>query len=170
MLNSVQWWLQQTLDGLASPQMGNLQAVIQPPVDVEEASEPICYIWAADVTVDRQSAPRPKAWQNFNWSVDVAVMASMDLDDPTQDSAFPLLLDQIVVTLAQVAMPFVLTDPVTGFQTQILSLGEKLSNKYARVRIAAGPTGGALVKFGSELTLTVEEKVSFLSGYPYGTV
>lgn len=176
MLSSIQSWLKDGtggpagitgLNGLISPQMQALQAVVQPPVDVQDATNPIAYIWAADSDQSRMSAPRPIGLSKIVWKVDVAVMAGMDIDDPTQETAFPLLLDQIRAYLNTVAMPFYLTDAVTGFVSQIVSVGEKMSSKYARVR-TTGPTGVGLVKFGAELVLTIEENVSYQPGGPYG--
>ncbi len=165
MLNAVQQSIKGILNGMTSPQMQPLQAVIMPPEDVDIALAPIAYIWAADLDVKRVSAPRPKGWQRFTWAVDVALLAAMEIDDPNTETAFPLLLDQISATIAQVPMPYVLTDTVTGFQTQVMKLGEEWKGAYAQVRTTGG-TGVDLLRFGCELTLSVEEDVSFLGGYP----
>ncbi len=166
MLNSIQQFLKTTFSGMTSPQMGPLQAVVMPPEDVDIALAPIAYIWAADLDVKRVSAPRGPAWQRFAWPIDVAVLAAMEIDDPNTETAFPLLIDQMMVTIGALKpMPFVLTDAVTGFQTQVVSLGERWKASYARVR-TTGATGVDLVRFGAELTLHVEEDVAFLNTYP----
>lgn len=166
MLNAIQQWFKANLDGLTSPLFPPLQAVVQPPVDVAAASPPIAYIWAADTDVERVSAPRPIGLQKGIWPVDVAVIAAMDIDDPNAEQAFPLLLDQMQAYMATYSpMPFFLTDPVTGYRTQIISLGEKWSLRYAKVRVPGG--GQTLVKFGADFRWHVEENFSFQPGSYY---
>ncbi len=166
MLNAIQLWVKGTLDGLASPQLPPLVAVVMPPVDADIAIDPIAYIWAADGDEQRMSAPRPIGWQKITWDVDVALLSVMEIDDPNVETAFPLLVDQVTAAVNTLAMPYVLVDPVTEFQTQIVSLGERLHIRHARIRTTSAE-GQGLVKLGAEFTLHVEEDVSYMPGSYY---
>ena len=59
MLSAIQGFVKGILDGLPSPQLQPMQAVIRPPVDADAASSPIAYIWAGAFSMKRTSAPRP---------------------------------------------------------------------------------------------------------------
>ena len=167
MLSAIQGFVKGILDGLPSPQLQPMQAVIMPPVDADAASSPIAYIWAGAFSMKRTSAPRPVAWQNIAWRIDIGVISAFEIDDANIETAFPLLLDSIVArTATWTPMPFTLIDPVTGFPTQITSLGEAVTGEYARINTTSS-SGQGLIQFGADIRLAVTEKVSFPPGSYY---
>jgi hypothetical protein len=131
------------------------------------ASAPAAYIWGGRMTGARQSAPRPQGFYKFTWQVDIQLTQGMNLDDPALDTAFPLVIDQVLAQFlvypADAVVPW--TDPVTGFQTQFLNVGEKWSVDYTRIRANASGQGFAL--FAADMVMTVEETANFLPGSYY---
>jgi len=165
MLNSVQYYVQGLLNGATSPYLEPMDCLLAPPVDTD-VTTPTCYLWAGKGKQIRQTAPRPVAYKKQTWEVEGALAVVMDFDDPNLNSAFPLLIDQLTATLNITPCPVVITDPDTGFQTQVLSIGELLDYNYARV-MTTGAEGQGLVKFICELMITVEEKIEFMPGSYY---
>lgn len=167
MLHSVQKYLQGILNGLQTPLTEPLVCVIADPVIADAAQAPYAYLWGGRGELARRTAPRGPAWQTWKWWTMCSVVCVMSIDDPNVDDAFPLVIDQINGVLsATKPMPAVVTDAVTGYQSQILSLGEKATLDYARLR-TTGATGGELVKFAADLELYLEEDVAFPMGSFY---
>lgn len=165
-LNSTMQYVKGLLDGLVSPQAAPLEAVIADPVIGDIAQNPIAYLWNGTGTLKRQTMPRPVAWQKWSWTFAVALIAVMDVDDPTLETAFPLLIDQINALFSVTPIPVVIADPITGYQSQVLSFGEMSRTDYARSQ-ATGQDGQSLVRFAADISVTLEEAVSFPLGSYY---
>lgn len=159
--NSVTVYVKNLLQGLESPQLPPLNVVISDPVWADIAAAPIAYIWAARGELfERQTAPRPIAWQKWKWTLTCSMLTVMDRDDPTISSAFPLLIDQVNAAVATTPIVAVIQDPVTGFQSQVLAIGEHSQHEYARLK-ATGSGGEELVRLGVDLQIELIESISY---------
>ena len=169
MLNSVQHYVKGLLDNLPTLMTEPIKAYVQPPQLADAAGGPVAYVWGGRLNVSRQTAPRIRGQQNFNWDVSVAVTQAFDQDAPNLESAFPLVLDQIMATVATTPLQVKgvwLTDPDTGVQTQLLSIGEHFSLDYTSVATTSG-AGVGLWVFAADISFPLEEKVSFQPGTYY---
>jgi hypothetical protein len=165
-LNSVQLYVKGLLDGLANPQLPDLIAVISDPVMADAAMDPFAYVWGATGHKERQTAPRPVAWQKWLWDIEVSVVNVREIDSPDLDTAFPLLLDQIDAKLSTTPMTVKITDPITNFDSQILAVGEHTDLKYSRLK-TTGVDSQGIIQFGCDFTCRIEEAVSYYKGSPY---
>jgi hypothetical protein len=173
MLTSVQFHLKSILNGLQSAQLAPLQAVIQPPVLSDVGDHPFAFIWAGRGVEKRQTAPRairqpsgainPGGYQKMTWQMTVRLYAVMHPDDPNLESAFPNLIDMVTLQVNVTQIPVIITDPVTGQESQILTIGENVDVDYASVR-TAGDEGQAIIRFACDLTVEVQEKVAWTEG------
>jgi hypothetical protein len=163
--NSVQQYVKSALDGLAIPGPAGweLTAVVSDPVLHDVAMSPIAYIWAARGHKERRAMPRPIGLHKWRWDISVAIIAVMEIDDPNLDTAFPLVLQMIDGTLSTTPVPVIITDPITGFKSSALDLGEVQDMDYARM-ITTGTEGQALIRFGADLTLQLKEDISYMQG------
>jgi len=149
-----------------------LTAVIAPPQLADIASGPFAYVWGARLVAGRQTAPRTLmggtgGQSKLVWDASVAVTQAIDPDDPNIDSAFPLVLDQIMATVMLTPLQqtgVYLTDPDTGNKTQLLLVGERYSLDYTVVS-QSGPSGKGLWIYAADFTFPVEEVFSL----PVGT-
>jgi len=174
MLTAVQWYLKtELLDGLQSPMFDPLEALIQPPVLADVADHPYAYIWAGRGSERRQTAPRairqpsgainPGGYQKMTWTISVRLYTVMSQDDPNIELAFPALIDTVVKELNVTQIPIVITDPVTGQLTQILTIAETLNSDYATA-VTTSAEGQGIIRFACDLSVEVQEKVSWTEG------
>lgn len=170
MLNSLQNYLQGILDGVTTPQTAPIQAFIMPPQIADAAGGPIAYVWGARLTAVRQTAPRIFGQQKLVWDATVSVTQAFIQDDENIETAFPLVIDQIMATLMTTPLQndskVWLDDPITGNQTQLLSIGEHFSLDYESVH-TTGSAGEGLWVFVCDLIFPTEELVSFQPGTYY---
>jgi hypothetical protein len=176
MLTAVQWYLKTgILNGLQNPMLDPLEALIQPPVLADVADHPYAYIWAGRGNERRQTAPRPirqdsgaitpGGYQKMTWKIDVRLYTVMAQEDPNIELAFPALIDATIKELNVTQIPIIITDPVTGQQTQILTIAETLDSDYA-TSVTTSAEGQGIIRFGCDLTVEVQEKVSWTEGVP----
>jgi hypothetical protein len=173
MLASVQYWLKGLLNGLQNPMLNPLEAVIQPPVLADTGDHPYAYIWAGRGHEARQTAPRairqpsgavnPGGYQKMIWKTDVRLYTVMAQEDPNIELAFPALIDVTVRWLNTTQIPIIITDPVTGQQSQILTMAETLDLNYA-TSVTTMSTGQGIIRFGCDFVVEVQEKVSWTEG------
>lgn len=174
-LNAIQQFVAHSvLGGLPSPLLQDLEAVVQPPVFSDIASQPYAFVWAGEGSVVRQTAPRQQrpaigmpvaqgGYQKFTWQVEIALACVLSPDDPNLEQAFPCLFDAVVKALATTTMPTVITDPITEQEMQLLTIGETQRSDYASV-VTTGAAGQSLVRFGATVTCEVQEKVDYTGG------
>jgi len=136
-LVSVQTYLKEQLNQLILPVAGasTLEAFITPP-DPEFSPTPKAYIWAGQGDETRESMPRnlngtigTAAWKELHHSVDVYLVWFSDtsVDTADEDSAFPGMVDAVMWRLRTVADPAVCLDPLTGRESQLLDVGERMT-------------------------------------------
>lgn len=133
-LNSVQQYVANALNGLALPlsPTGPLEAYITPPT-IEDLDRPKAYVWGGRMRGRRQTAPRTtttvnglnSGYKRLDWTVDVYLAYETNPDSPTLDQEFPTIVDAVMQRLWTLPMTTVITDPTTGVQSEIISIGEE---------------------------------------------
>lgn len=146
-LVSVQTYLKSVLNELIVPGTGGntLECFITPP-DPEYSPTPKAYVWASQGNETRESMPRNlgpsaaqlanAAWKEMHHQVDVFIVWFSDesADSPDLDSAFPGIVDAVAWRLRTVPDPAVVKDPLTGRESQLLDVGERMSYDAPGVR------------------------------------
>lgn len=139
-LNSVQHYVQGIINGLVVPgSTGKIEAWIQPPA-LEPLDGPKAYVWGGKMRKRRQTVPRGRGFQQLDWIVDIFLAyetVSDTTNDSTVDQEFPLIVDAVMDALAATPMPLFITDPTTGKQTQVTSIGEELDLEYPQEKAPA---------------------------------
>jgi len=135
-LNTVQHHVKDVLDGLVIPgQPQPLQVWITPPV-FEDLDGPRCYVWGGRGNVVRQTMPRGRGFKKLSWLVDIYLVYETNPQDTnaatgsTVDSEFPIIVDSVILALGNAPMTEVMTDPDTGYQSQLLAIGETITLDY----------------------------------------
>lgn len=160
-LNSVQQYVRGVIDGISVPgQSVPLTAYVTPPV-MDKVSPPKAYVWNGRCTGARRSMPRGPAFKKLGWLVDIYLNYETNPNrvppgGASVDAQFPLIVDAVMLTLWQTPMPVFITDPDTGYQSQILSIGEQFSIDYPPER---SPATLRMLWYSLLLTVMVEEDV-----------
>lgn len=139
--------IKEILDGLVIPgSAGTLEAFITPP-SVREEPPPAIYIWSARGNESRQSLPRAKApyqpigqsgWKQIDHTIDGYLTWFDENMDPDVDHAFGAVVDAVMQALRSSEDPiYYYTDPLTGQQSEIYAIGEKMSYEMAPPRATA---------------------------------
>ncbi len=175
MLASVQFYVKGQLNGLQSAMLDPLEAVIQPPVLADIADHPYAYIWAGRGTETTQTAPKvyrlmdnsltQGGYLKVKWQIDVRLYTLMNPDDPNIELAFPALIDMVTYQMNTTPPTAVITDPVTGQQSQLIKIGQEVDLDYASALVTTGPAAGN-VRFGCDMIVNIEEKTAWTEGLP----
>ena len=171
-LNSVVHYVQGLLDGLPSPQYAPAVAYVSAGIPVPDVNQqldiggtlrpvPIIYIWAVTIHEDRQTMPRGPGWKKLTYRLDVILQVMEDPDDVQRPTAFSCLYDAVRFAVNITPITTFITDPVTGYQSQVLQIGEELDSEIF-VPENIGPGGQGWVRSGARLTLKIEEAVQSL--------
>lgn len=138
----------QNLPGSAS----RLDAFIKAPDPKTDAKNPAAYVWLARGTVRRVSGPRsqppanliqmtpqgPRGWKRYTHNIGIYLTWFDDTYDAQADSAFPTVLDWVMMILETCRMPQNITDPSTGDTfAQLINLGRDLDYEYVTPRSTA---------------------------------
>ena len=151
-LNAMQTLLLSTTDGIQAPNWQKpLVAEIAVPIpDVVMLPQPRLFIWGAVATdngnAGRISIPRAQPGidpmmtppgQNVNsgyrqrlYTISCWLYGVQNNNDPNRTTKFPVLVQQVTNALMMASMPAIITDSVTGEQSQALDLGEEYSWEY----------------------------------------
>lgn len=135
-LNTVHHYLRGLLNGTPVPgTAGTIEAFIAPP-DPETEPTPKVYIWGATGHEDRQASPRvPESgdvtqagWKEFRHTVDLWLVwfSDEETDAPVMDYAFPAVVDILLALLRKSPDPVIAYDPLTGRDSELLDVGEKM--------------------------------------------
>jgi hypothetical protein len=169
-LNAVLQYTKSLLDELQSPLLSPLEAVVQPPVLSDVADHPYCFIWGAHSPIKRQTAPRAirlvgggiqqGGYQQADWQITCRLYTVLAQTDPDIEMAFPGLVDAVILELSTTPIAIVTTDPLTGQQLQILTIGESMTIDYASAVAVANGTGQGIIRFGCDVQTLVQEKLA----------
>ena len=113
-----------------------LVSYIAPPIP-GDAGVPGAYIWGGTMTEKRQTAPRGQGFKELLWMVDIWLLVIQSNDRVDSDTAFPSLADAVMAALRATSMPVMITDPVSGVQSQVISVGEQFDLDYSPVHTVA---------------------------------
>ncbi len=86
-----------------------------------------CYIWGANFSEVRQTAPRGSAFKQVTYEVSLYLFRADDPSSPTISTDFPNAIDTVLQALRTAEMPIFIQDPVTGDQSQLLAIGEQMT-------------------------------------------
>jgi hypothetical protein len=163
-LNTVHQYLKGLLDGIQVPgTAGTIEALITPP-DPETEPTPKVYIWGSTHMEDRQASPRvpengdltQAGWKNLDHRVDVWVVwfSDEETDAPDMDLAFPAVLDVVCDILRKSPDPVKVVDPLTGMDSELLDIGERMSVDLYPPR---GVADQRVLRFDAKIELTILE-------------
>ena len=142
-------YVKQILDGQSVPGEGGLlEAFVAPPDPEITQGSPHAYVWTARGDEKRSSGPRsapprgmtpytpapPAGWKTQTHNLSIWVVWFDDNTDPQNDVSFPFVVDAVMNILRTTQMPIAITDPATGQQSQLVTLGRSMSYEYAPVR------------------------------------
>ncbi len=129
-LNAVQVYLQEALDGIDSPSdIPAAQAWVLPPPVVNTAEAPQLFIWGGTLEETRHTIPRFTGQKRVNYDVDIWLQYAQN-NDPTLLQDFPVLLDFIRTFLRSLNLPIALVDAITGENSVIQVIGERIKIDY----------------------------------------
>ena len=136
---AVQQALLSILDGLPMPN-GNyrLQAYITPPDPETDYSNPHAYIWPTKGEESRNpmeggSIPRntgintSAGTKAFRHHIEIFIRWYGSDDDPDADTWFPGMVDAVMMALRTATDPFVVVDPYTEGESQLVGIGEEMT-------------------------------------------
>jgi hypothetical protein len=163
-LNSVHTALKQILDGLVIPgTAGTLDAYIMPP-DPRDEPPPAIYLYPARGPEKRQALPRNQTeginssqagWKQIDHTVDGYLTWFCENDPAAQvDSAFPAVIDAVMAALREGPSPYYVTDPLTGLQSDLVDIGERMEYDAVAPRTTSAE---ALLRFDALITIHVLE-------------
>lgn len=176
-VNSIGKFVKATCEGITSqylpPVVALLAGEILPPIvpgaepfGISNSPIPYAFVWIHPWDEKRESEPRhdptaiPGAWKKASYAVEVDLEVQMDASAAHRDSAFPCLIDAVQVVFNQITIPQTLTDPDTGFQSELLTIGEVIRGEQFAPE-ALGTADQGLMKYGAVLIIEVEEMIQY---------
>lgn len=124
-MNSLLPYVTGVIDGLTIPGgTGTLQAFYVPPIQ-KPLDGPLAYLQIGPSRGARQSAPRPMAFKQIEWWIEIYLKYLANPNQANLAQAFPLTVDAILYAYWFTTMPTQITDTVTNRTTQIIAIGEE---------------------------------------------
>ena len=159
-LPAVLQFVETTLNGTTSEYLPAARAFITPKVG-ELLDVPIIAVWTRNydekrATMTRAATPAASGFKKATHQIELYVKATGMQDDPNADIAFLTLLDQIMVALRAVVMPFPVTDPSTGVVSNVTQIGETFK---VQVGTIAATKDQRMYIWRAQITTPVEEWV-----------
>jgi hypothetical protein len=145
-LLGVESYLMGLIDGLTvtGQTIPPLQAWVMPPPVVLTGEAPQAFVWGDVGDEQRATVPRGTGQKRTQHTPTVTLMWTFEATD--QNAAlFPLLVDAVLAAYRTVALNSVaVTDPVTGAESRLTDLGERMTWQYLPP-VAASQTAQQLV-------------------------
>jgi hypothetical protein len=162
-LNSVHQVIKNILNGLQIPggagMNGTLACYITPPAERNDPS-PAIYIYASRGQEHRESLPRAKGpsqpagqsgWKQIEHTIDGYLTWFDDNFDPAVDTNFIGVVDAVMQALRSALDPlYYYTDALTGQQSEIYAIGEKMTYELAPPRAT---TQERMLRFDALITV-----------------
>jgi hypothetical protein len=146
-VNTVHLAIKSILDGLIVPGKAGVLHCYITPVDPREDPDPAIYIWPSRGHEHRQSVPRASpgyqpatqsGWKEIEHTIDGFLTWFGEDSDSQADSTFPAVVDAVLQALRNADDPmYAVTDPLTGQQSDLAGIGEKLEYEIGPVRTVA---------------------------------
>jgi hypothetical protein len=128
-VNAVESYVVSLLDGIQSPNMpAPTQAWVMPPPVLQLTPNPQVFVWGGTWNEERHTIPRGKGEKRATYALSIWIQ-SATTNDPSDEygpAAFPILIETLLDILRTVTIPIWITDPVTGAETTIQTIGEKM--------------------------------------------
>lgn len=164
-LNTVQCYLKGVLNGSILPlDLGTLEAFITPPNPNDDAVNPAAYIWGSRGRENRGALPRAQpgnlstgAWKFIDHDVSIWLTWFGAADDQFADQQFPTVVDAVCAVLRNTNLldeTQYATDPVTGQQSNLLDVGERMSWDYGPVHATADQR---YLRYDAQLVISIQE-------------
>ena len=150
-----------TIQGVEGAYGGTgLEAWVDPPVGgIASLETPQAQVLAAELAGTRQTMAALAGFYNDVHQIYVYLQWAMPPNAVNANSAFINLVDTVIQTIRESYTGAVtITDPATGFESQLLVIGDKLSNRLLPPRTIDDAGEGWLV-YGDQITFEVKEKV-----------
>lgn len=164
-MNSCQLYIKNMINGLTVPGNANSLLAYITPEDPFDDTNPAAYIWPSTGNEDRQAVPRVGAdiynptqagWKTLTHDLDIYLTWFNDDSDPNADISFPAVLDVVMYTYRSSANPAVVADPLTGLQSQLIDVGERMTYRMAGIHATADQRW---LRYDAQLTLTIIEEL-----------
>ena len=143
-VNAVETLVASLLDGIQSPNMpAPTQAWVLPPPVVQMTPNPQVFVWGGAWSEERHTNPRGRGEKRALYQLSIWIQ-SATTNDPSDEygpAAFPILIETVLNILRTVTIPIAITDLVTGAESTIQTIGEKMSVAHAT------PVAGADQRF-----------------------
>jgi hypothetical protein len=143
-VNAVETYVASLLDGVQSPNMpAPTQAWVLPPPVVQLTPNPQVFVWGGAWSEERHTLPRGRGQKRVAYALSVWIQSATTSDplDEYGPAAFPLLIETVLDILRTITIPISITDPVTGAESIIQTIGEKMTVAHAT------PVAGADQRF-----------------------
>jgi hypothetical protein len=153
-------YVQEQVDNLPNLYFDNTDAKITPDVPGQaDVGHPVIHVFTSGFSERRQTMPRasnahPGGYKKARHSVDLFILVLQKSTKSYADSAFPILLETIMQKLRSVPLTAPITDPDTGAESTILSIGEEFEVKIAPLVTV---TNQQLVAWQAQITCPVDE-------------
>jgi hypothetical protein len=163
-LNTVHEYLRRMLDGTQIPgTAGVLEAFITPP-DPETEPTPKAYVWGSLADENRMASPRipengditQAGWKQLDHKLDVWLVwfSDEDTDTRTISVAFPAVVDFVAKILRESPDPAKVADPLTGMESELLDIGERMTIDMYPPRATADQR---ILRYDAKFQLTILE-------------
>jgi hypothetical protein len=130
-ITACQNYLQTLLQGMTTPLSPTpMEAWLEPPVPTT-AEVPQAYILAAEGNLKRQTMGGLMGYYEDTHQIYVYLEWMLPPGTTNGNQAFTNLIDTVIATVrASYTGAIFITDPVTGLQSQLLVIGDRLAYKY----------------------------------------
>ena len=153
-------YVKDQVDGLPSTYYKNADAKIMPDVPGKAPpGTPIVHVFTTRFSEKRQTMPRASnagmgGYKKGRHSIDLFVLVTGKSTGTYVDQAFPIFLETVMSKLRSVELTIPITDPDTGSESTILSIGEEFEVEIAPVVTVATQR---MVAWQARITCPVDE-------------
>lgn len=157
-ITACQAYLANELQGLTTTLTNApLQAYVEPPTP-GSADTPLAYILSADGDGKRQTMGGLAGYYLDTHQIKVWLEWMIPPGSQNGNQAFTNLIDTVIATVRQnYAGAIFITDPVTGGESQLLVIGDKLSYRYVPQPVLGEDQQG-WIDYVAQITFEVQEK------------
>ncbi|MES1975823.1 MAG: hypothetical protein V4472_25475 [Pseudomonadota bacterium] len=172
-INGTNFYVKSLVDGLQSPYYAPVRAIVTNNIALPEQYTsqdtggvelpvPFAFLFATTTTKHRQTAPRPMAWSARKYDFQILFSVIDHADAPNREAAFNCLCDALDIALSTTLMPLIITDPDTGWQSQIVGIGEVESTELFLPE-TIGDDSGSFLRYSYRCSHEIQERQNYAS-------
>ena len=109
---------------------------------------------------NRQTAPRPVAWASRKYAFQILFVVIDYADAENRESAFTCLADALDIAMSTTLMPLIITDPDTGWQSQIVGIGEVETTEMFLPE-TIGDESGSYLRYSYRCSMDIQERQNY---------